>query len=120
MTDKTTFTNQTEIENEQEQLNEETRMTEEDTGYDNPDIPKDPGLTDEQIHNFRQQNIKSLYAVMYSLGLDGKTDKVREKFDTLSRFFGNIGGVSNISDEELCVIGHMLDELKSRNYKFTF
>ena len=108
--DTTTFTNQTEIENEQEQLAEETRMTEEDTGYDKI------RLTDEQKHNFREQNIKTMYAKLYQMGL--KTEQVRERLDKMSMFFGNIGAVSNMSDEEICAVNHMLDELQVRGYKF--
>ena len=110
MTDKTTFTNQTEIENEEEQLAEETRMTEEDTGYDKI------GLTEEQLHNFREQNIKAMYAKLYQMGL--KTEQVRERLDRMSMFFGNIGAVSNMSDDEIAAVNHMLDELQVRGYKF--
>ena len=117
---KDDFVNENEIREEQELLDEERKATEEDTGFDNHNIPSEPDLSEEQLYNFRQQNIKTLYAILYSMGLDGKTQKVRDKMDLLSRFFGNIGGVSNITDEELAVIGHMLDELKSRNYKFTY
>ena len=114
MTDKTTFTNQTEIENEQDQLAEEIRNTEEDTGYDKI---KADGLTDEQLHNFREQNIKAMYAKLYQMGL--KTEQVRERLDKMSMFFGNIGAVSNMSDEEICEVNHMLDSLQVRGYKFS-
>jgi len=116
MTDKTTFTNQTEIENEQEQLAEEIRLTEEDLGYDNPDVPADPGLTDEQIHNFREQSIKAMYAKLYQMGLN--TEQVRARLDKMSMFFGNIGAVSNMSDDEIAAVNRMLDELQVRSYKF--
>lgn len=126
--DTTDLTNRTEIENEQEELNEAKRADEEDNGYDvfrNMDKIEDQKfkwgepkqLTEEQLYNFRQQNIKILYAVLYSMGLN--TEQLREKLDLISRFFGNIGGVSNISDEELCVFSHMIDDLKTRGYKFT-
>ena len=107
--DTTDLTNRIQDEQEAEELAEQIRADEEDRGLDRP--------TDEQIYNFRQQNIKTLYAILYSMGL--KTEQVRKKLDLLSQFFGNIGGVSNISDEELAVIGHMLDELKVINYKFS-
>lgn len=110
--DTTDLTNRILDEQEAEELAEQIRVTEEDTGYDKPH----KGLTEEQKYNFRQQNIKTLYAILYSLGL--KTEQVRKKLDLLSQFFGNIGGVSNISDEELIFIGRMLDEMKVRNYKF--
>lgn len=108
MTDKTTFTNQTEIENEQEQLNEEIRMTEEDTGYDK--------IAEERKHNYREQSIKAMYAKLYQMGL--KTESVRERLDKISMFFGNIGAVSNMSDDEIIAVNRMLDELQVRNYKF--
>jgi len=124
--DTTDLTNRIQEEQEQFELDEQIRATEEDRGFDRPTIinneepaPEETKLTDEQLYNFRQQNIKTIYATLYSLGLDGKTETVRKKLDLLSQFFGNIGGVSNISDEELAVIGHMLDELKVRNYKFS-
>jgi len=122
--DTTDLTNRIQEEDEKFELDEQIRATEEDHGFDRPSIknneepaPKETGLTEEQLYNFRQQNIKTLYAVLYSMGLN--TDQVRKKLDLLSQFFGNIGGVSNISDEELAVIGHMLDNLKVQNYKFT-
>lgn len=105
--------NRIQDEDEANELAEQTRNTEEDHGFDKH------GLTDEQRYNFRQQNIKTLYAMLYSMGLDGKTESVRNKMDLLSRFFGNIGGVSNISDDEITAIARMLEQLKAINYKFT-
>jgi len=74
------------------------------------------GMTDEQRYNFRQQNIKALYAKMYSMELT--TEQIRSKLDKLSQFFGHIGGINNLSDVEICEISHMIDNLKVKNYKF--
>jgi len=73
-------------------------------------------LTDEQIANFREQSIKSLYAKLYSMGLN--TEQIRTKLDKMSMFFGHIGSVSNMSDDEICEVNHMIDNLKVKNYKF--
>jgi hypothetical protein len=116
--DTTDLTNRIQDEQEAQELAEQKRADEEDRGLDRHGEEPDEGLTDEQLYNFRQQNIKALYAMLYSMGLDGKTDKVRAKMDLLSRFFGNIGGVSNISDDELTAISHMLGHLQAISYKF--
>lgn len=66
---------------------------------------------------FREQNIKSLYAKLYSLGLN--SEQIRSKLDKMSMFFGHIGSVSNMSDDELSAVSHMIDELIVKGYKFT-
>lgn len=114
MTDKTTFTNQTEIENEQEQLNEEIRMTEEDTGYDN--ITTGLSKEDIQYGNLVTSTIKSLYSKLYGFGLS--REQVREKLQTMSRFFGNLGAVSDLSLEQMGAINALIEQLKLINYKF--
>jgi chromosome segregation ATPase len=78
--------------------------------------PKETSLTDEQLYNFRQQNIKALYAKLYSMGLT--TEQVRSKLDKMSMFFGHLGSVNNMSDEEICEVSHMIDSLIVKNYKF--
>lgn len=110
------FTNQIEIENEQEEFEEQKRMDEEDRGLDN--LKRNKGLTEEQLYNFRQQNIKSLYAQLYKLGLDGKTSQVRSKLQALSEFFGEFGSIDRLSNEQLGIIDHLLNYLRITGYKF--
>lgn len=107
---KDDFVNEVEDRNEKELLDEEIRNNEEDRDYDKIK------LTDEQLHNFREQSIKSMYAKLYQMGL--KTEQVRERLDKMSMFFGNIGAVSNMSDDEIAAVNRMLDELQVRGYKF--
>lgn len=107
---KDDFVNEVEDRNEKELLDEEIRNNEEDRDYDKIK------LTDEQLHNFREQSIKAMYAKLYQMGL--KTEQVRERLDKMSMFFGNIGAVSNMSDDEIAAVNRMLDELQVRNYKF--
>lgn len=107
---KDDFVNEVEDRNEKELLDEEIRNNEEDRDYDKIK------LTDEQLHNFREQSIKAMYAKLYQMGL--KTEQVRERLDKMSMFFGNIGAVSNMSDDEISAVNRMLDELQVRGYKF--
>lgn len=107
---KDDFVNEVEDRNEKELLDEEIRNNEEDRDYDKIK------LTDEQLHNFREQSIKAMYAKLYQMGL--KTEQVRERLDKMSMFFGNIGAVSNMSDDEIAAVNRMLDELQVRGYKF--
>ena len=57
-----------------------------------------------------------MYAKLYQMGLN--TEQIRARLDKMSMFFGNIGAVSNMSDDEIASVNRMLDELKVRNYKF--
>jgi len=74
------------------------------------------GMTDEQRANFREQNIKALYAKLYSMGLN--TEQIRSKLNKISMFFGHLGSISNMSDVEICEFSHMIDNLKVKSYKF--
>jgi hypothetical protein len=107
---KDDFVNEYQSEVETELDAEHKLEDEQDNGYDKK------GLTEEQLHNFREQNIKAMYAKLYQMGL--KTEQVRARLDKMSMFFGNIGAVSNMSDDEIAAVNRMLDELKVRNYKF--
>jgi hypothetical protein len=112
---KDDFVNEYQAELEQELDAEQKLEDEQDNGYDNLDAKK--GLTEEQLHNFREQNIKAMYAKLYQMGL--KTEGVRARLDKMSMFFGNIGAVSNMSDDEIAAVNRMLDELQVRGYKFS-
>jgi hypothetical protein len=72
--------------------------------------------TEEQLYKAREKMIKEMYARLYNFGL--KTEEVRNRLDKLSMFFGNIGSVSNMSDDEIAITLHLLEYLALNDYKF--
>lgn len=72
--------------------------------------------TEEQLFKAREKMIKEIYARLYKFGL--KSEEIRNRLDKLSMFFGNIGSVSNLSDEEIVITLHLLEYMDLNNYKF--
>jgi len=116
---KDDFVNEVEDRNEKELLDEEIRNNEEDRDYDKiKSETKQDGLSLEDIQTGKlmESTIKSLYSKLYGFGLN--REQVREKLQTLSRFFGNIGSVSDLSLEQMGAINALIEQLKLINYKF--
>ena len=75
-------------------------------------------MTDQEIRdaNFRESIVKEAYARLYELGCT--TVQVRKKLDQMSMFFGNLGGVSNMSDKEIGLLNQYLQNIKSLGGRF--
>ena len=114
--DTTDLTNKIEREEEDFETKEQRRADEEDRGVDSASIKKAQDLKDEQIYNFRQQNIKKIYAQMYEFGLN--TDQIRTKLRKISEMFGHLGSVNDLSDKEIGGIMTMFNYLKINQYEF--
>lgn len=111
---KDDFVNEYQAEIEQELDAEHKLEDEQDNGYDN--IKSGISKEDVQYGKLMESTIKSLYAKLYGFGLN--REQVREKLQTMSRFFGNIGSVSDLSLEQMGAINALIEQLKLINYKF--
>lgn len=64
----------------------------------------------------REIIVKEAYARLYDLGCN--KEQVREKLDIMSMFFGNLGSVSNMSDQEIGLVNHFLQTIKTLGFTF--
>jgi len=73
-------------------------------------------MTDTREEKYRESIVKEAYARLYELGCT--TVQVRKKLDQMSMFFGNLGAVSNMSDQEIGLVNHFLQTIKTLGFTF--
>lgn len=114
--DTTDFTNQYLDQIDDENFNEQRRMDEEDRGLDRPHEDEAEELKAKQEEETRSQIIKEAYARLYKLGCN--KDEIKTKLDKISMFFGNLGSVSNMSNQEIGLLNGMLNTMEIMGYTF--
>ena len=76
----------------------------------------DKDTQERQDYFLHEQIIKECYARLYELGCN--KEQVRGKLEYLSRFFGNIGSISDITTEQAGHINYFLNYLKLSQKQF--